>query len=103
MTGVQTCALPICRTKELLDDFAESLLNFDNVIITDIYAARETNTYGVSSKDLVAKINELGKSAIYISDFNDIAKYIKSHACPHDIVLTLGAGTVTNVGAKILT
>lgn len=91
------------RTKELLGDFAEALLNFDNVIITDIYAARETNTYGVSAKDLVARINELGKSAIYISDFDDIAKYIKSHACPHDIVLTLGAGTVTNVGTKILT
>ena len=91
------------RTKELLGDFAEALLSFDNIIITDIYAARETNTYGISSKNLVTKIEELGKTAIYISDFDDIAKYIKSHACPHDIVLTLGAGTVTDVAAKILT
>ena len=45
------------RTKNLLNDFAKALLNFDNVIVLDIYAARETNTYGISSKDLVDKIN----------------------------------------------
>lgn len=90
------------RTKELLDDFAEALMNFDNIIITDIYAAREKDTYGISSKNLVSKINELGKNAIYISDFDDIAEFIKSHACPHDFVLTLGAGTVTEVARKIL-
>ena len=91
------------RTKELLGDFAEALISFDNIIITDIYAARETDTYGVSSKDLVNKIKEYGKNALYISDFDDIVKFIKSHACPHDIVLTLGAGTVTEIGSKILT
>ncbi len=90
------------RTKELLVDFAEALLEFDNIIITDIYAAREQNTYGVSSKDLVNKINELGKNAIYISDFDAIANYIRGHACPHDIILTIGAGTVFEVGKKIL-
>ncbi len=90
------------RTKELLADFAQSLLEFDNIIITDIYAAREQNTYGVSSKDLVNKIRELGKNAIYISDFDAIANYVRGHACPHDIVLTIGAGTVYEVGKKIL-
>ena len=64
------------RTKTLLDDFANSLMDFDNIIITDIYAARETNTYGISSIDLVNKINELGKNAIYISDFDDIANAV---------------------------
>lgn len=90
------------RTKELLSDFAEALLDFDNIIITDIYAAREQNTYGISSKDLVNKIASLGKTAIYISDFDDIAKYIKEHACPHDLILTVGAGTVFEVGKKLL-
>ncbi len=90
------------RTKELLSDFAEALLEFDNIIVTDIYAARESNTYGISSKDLVHKIAELGKNALYISDFDDIASYVKGHACPHDIILTMGAGTVWEVGKKIL-
>ena len=90
------------RTKELLSDFAEALLDFDNIIITDIYAAREQNTYGISSKDLVHKIGELGKNALYISSFDDIADYIKGHACPHDLIITMGAGTVYEVGKKIM-
>ena len=90
------------RTKNLLDDFAKVLTNFDNVIITDIYAAREKNTYDVSAKDLVEKVRSLNKEAVYISNFDDIAKYIRERACPHDIVLTVGAGTVTEIGKKIL-
>lgn len=89
------------RTKELLSDFAKALLEFDNIIVTDIYAAREKNTYGISSKDLVDKISELGKTASYISDFDDIVKYIKSHACPHDLILTMGAGTICEVSKKL--
>ena len=90
------------RTKNLLDDFATALLNFDNVIVTDIYAARENNTYNISSNDLVNKINSLGKVAIYISDFNEIAKYLKEHVSSNDIILTLGAGTVTNIGPMLV-
>lgn len=90
------------RTKELLDDFAKALLDFNNIIITDIYAARENNTYGISSQDLVNKINSLGKKAIYIKNFDDIAKYIKERACPNDIILTMGAGTVVDVSRRIL-
>lgn len=78
-----------------MDEFAKVLLNFDNIIITDIYAAREINTYNISSKDLVNKINELSQKAIYISDFNQIVSYVKENAKPNDIVLTLGAGTIT--------
>lgn len=90
------------RTKELLSDFAEALLDFDNIIITDIYAAREKNTYDISSKDLVHKINDFGKHAMYISDFEEISNYIKGHACPHDLIITMGAGTIFEVGKKIL-
>lgn len=90
------------RTKTLLNDFANALLNFDNIIVTDIYAARENNTYDISSKDLVDKIKQLGHDAIYISDFDEIVKYIKEHAKPSDIVLTLGAGTVTNIGPMLV-
>ena len=90
------------RTTELLDDFAKALLDFNNIIITDIYAARERNIYDISSQDLVDKINSLGKKAVYIQNFDEIAKYIKERACPNDIILTMGAGTVVDVSKKIL-
>lgn len=90
------------RTKLLLDDFANSLKEFDNIIILDIYAARETNTYNISSKDLVDKINSLGKKALYIPDFNECVKYVKDHIHEDDIVITLGAGTVTEIGPMLV-
>ena len=92
------------RTKNLLTDFAQVLSGFDNIIVTDIYAARESNTVGVSSQDLVNQINinRIGKRAIYMSDFDEIAKYIRDRVMPNDIVLTIGAGTVTNIGPKII-
>ena len=90
------------RTKTLLNDFAKALLNFDNIIVTDIYAARETNRYGVSSQDLVDKINSLGKKAIYIQNFDDIINYLKENVKENDIILTLGAGTVTQISDKIV-
>lgn len=90
------------RTKNLLDDFASVLLNFDNVIITDIYAAREKDTYGVSSKDLADKLASLGGNVNYIADFNDIVTFLKDNVCDNDIVLTIGAGTVTEIGNMLI-
>lgn len=90
------------RTKNLLDDFAKALLNFDNIIVLDIYAAREKNIYDISSKDLVEKIVSLGKNALYIPDFNDCIDYIKRNIQNGDIVLTQGAGTVTQIGPMLI-
>lgn len=90
------------RTKTLLDDFARSLLPFDHIIVTDIYAAREQNNYNITSVDLVNKIKEYRKEAIYIKNFDDIVSYIKSNAKANDLVLTLGAGTVTKIGPEII-
>ena len=91
------------RTKKLLNDFANALIEFDHIIITDIYAARETNTYDISSQDLVDRINEMSKDkAVYIPDFDEIVKYVKDHTNPEDVVITLGAGTVTNIGPMLV-
>ena len=90
------------RTKNLLEDFAKALLNFDNIIVLDIYAARETNTYGISSKDLVDKIRSLGKTASYIPDFEECVNYLKDNVQENDIVMTLGAGTVTKIGPMLV-
>ena len=90
------------RTKKLLDDFANALLNFDNILVLDIYAARESNTYGISSQDLVNKINELGKNALYMPSFDKCVNYLKSNVKNNDIVVTLGAGTVTEIGPLLI-
>lgn len=90
------------RTKIFLNDFAKALSGFDNIIITDIYAAREKDNLGISSKDLVNEINKVKKHAIYMSDFDEIARYVRDRVMPNDIVITLGAGTVTNIGPMIL-
>ena len=90
------------RTKLLLDDFAKALLNFDNIIVLDIYAARETNTYNISSQDLADKIKSLGKDALYIKDFDECVTYLKSHVKENDIIITQGAGTVTEIGGKLV-
>ena len=90
------------RTVSLLDEFAEAIMNFDHIIVLDIYAAREQNTYNISSKDLVNKINSLGKSAIYMPDFDEVVSYLKQNVKENDIVLTLGAGTVTTIGPMLL-
>ncbi len=90
------------RTKLLLDDFAEAISNFDNIILLDIYAAREQNTYNISSKDLADAIKKQGKDVIYIPEFENVVSYIKENVKENDIIITLGAGTVTSLGPMIL-
>ena len=90
------------RTINLLDDFAKALLNFDNIIVLDIYAARERNIYGITSQDLVKKINSLGKQAKYIPEFKDCVSFLKENVKENDIILTQGAGTVTEIGSMLL-
>ena len=90
------------RTANHLDEFAEVLMNFDNIIIIDIYAARENNIYNISSKDLVDKICSLGKKAIYLPDFDSTVAYLKENLKENDLLLTLGAGTVTKIGPMLL-
>lgn len=90
------------RTKALLDDFSKSFDNVDEIIVTDIYAAREKNTIGIHSKDLVNKLNLRGKNAKYIKDFTDIEDYIVKNAKPNDLLITMGAGDVNIVSEQLV-
>lgn len=90
------------RTYNLLNDFAKALLNFDHIIVLDIYAAREKNTYGITSQAVIDKIISLGKDAKYLPDFEKCAAYVKQHVKDNDIVMTLGAGTVTEIGPMLV-
>ncbi len=86
------------RTISLLDEFAEALSVAKNVIITDIYAAREKDTGIVHARDLADKID----GAVYIRDFEDIEKYIRQNAKEGDVVLTMGAGNVCDIGPMLV-
>lgn len=90
------------RTKTLLHEFNKAFFDADEVIITDIYAAREKDTGEISSVDLVNGINDNSGNAIYESEFSDIADIIAEDAKPGDIVLTVGAGSITSLGEMIL-
>ena len=91
------------RTKEHLHAFAEALNEFDHIILLDIYAARETNTYGISSKDLNDEINKLSPDkSVYMPDFEEVVEYVKANIKEDDLVITLGAGTVTKIGPMLL-
>ncbi|WP_054742883.1 UDP-N-acetylmuramate--L-alanine ligase [Cellulosilyticum ruminicola] len=90
------------RTRAFLNDFAKVLQNAENVIVTDIYAAREKDPGDISSKDIVDLINAHGKGAIYMKDFNDIANHLKSKANAGDVIITMGAGNVNQIADILL-
>lgn len=87
------------RTAMLLDDFAKALSIPDKVVISEILAVRETNTYNIYSTDLGKKV----PGAECIDKFEDITKYICSEAKPGDLVLTMGGGDVYKCANMIMT
>ena len=90
------------RTRAFLDQFAETLSAADEVILTDIYAARETDTLGVSSADIVKKIQDLGTKAHYIPSFDEVETFILENCINGDVLITMGAGDIVKVGEKLL-
>lgn len=90
------------RTNDLMLQFATAFGDADSIIITDIYAAREKNTMNIHATDLVAEIAQESGNVKYIADFDGIVEYIKATAQPNDIILTLGAGNIREVGERIV-
>ncbi len=90
------------RTKTFFDEFVEALSGADEVIMPDIYAARETDTLGVSSKGLCDALNKIGTKAQYIPDFEKIAKYLLENCTKGDLVITMGAGEANKIGDMML-
>ena len=85
------------RTFNLLDEFVEALSEFDNIIVSDIYAAREQNTYNIYPEDIVKKLKEKGKNALYIGKYEEIAKFLNDNVKKNDLIITIGAGPVVKV------
>ena len=90
------------RTKALLPEFAEALSLADHIVLADIYAAREKNTIGISSDDLRALLAQNGCDAVYFPTFGEIEDYLLEHCSGSDLIMTMGAGNVFEVGEDLL-
>ena len=90
------------RTKALMDDFASALSLADKVVLADIYAARETDTLGISSRTLQEKLLELGCDAHYFPSFDEIETFLLENCEKGDLLITMGAGDIVKVGEKLL-
>lgn len=87
------------RLKALLPDFAAALDGADRLLILDVYAGRETDSLGISSEDLIAL---LPKGALRATDPADAARVLAGVVQAGDVVLTLGAGSITETGPLLL-
>lgn len=90
------------RTKDHLEEFAEVLSKFDNVVIATIFPAREENIYNVKESDLVDLIKKNNENVIYIDSFDKIVDYLKEKVKKDDLVITIGAGPVNEVAKKLV-
>ena len=92
------------RTLALFDEFADAFEKADELVLAEIYAAREKNIYKISSAQLADKIKEShpDKKVTFMQDFNSIADYVEGSADKGDLVLTMGAGDIYKVGEMIL-
>ena len=85
------------RTKALFGEFIEELRKPDVVVLAEIYAARERNTVGISSKDLLQQI----PGAVYCETLPKVTDYLRSIAKPGDVILTVGAGDIYRAGEAL--
>ena len=86
------------RTTALFDDFVRELQKPDQVVLAEIYAARERNTTGISSVDLVDKI----PGAVYCETLPQVTEYLRQIAREGDVILTVGAGDIYRAGEALL-
>ncbi|MCR5467774.1 MAG: UDP-N-acetylmuramate--L-alanine ligase [Lachnospiraceae bacterium] len=90
------------RTKAFLSDFADALSLSDVVVLADIYAAREKNTYGISSEDLLKILQEKGVEAYYFPSFDEIKNFLKKNCLNGDLLITMGAGNIVEMGESLV-
>lgn len=90
------------RTIAFLDNFAKALSLSDHVILTDIYAAREKDLGEVHAKDIVERMQQYDVDVRYISAFSDIEKFLLENCKNNDLLITMGAGNVVDIGENMI-
>ena len=88
------------RTKQLFGDFVKVLSKIDQLLLLDIYPASEAPIRGISSKKLIVGVNQSGGNAIYVST-NLVKKWIAKNAQEFDILITQGAGNISQLNNSI--
>jgi UDP-N-acetylmuramate--alanine ligase len=91
------------RTRFLLEDFATSFALADETIVPDIYFVRdsEAERQKVSAADLVERITRTGQRAQHLPEFSAIVSYLKDQARAGDLIVTMGAGNVWEIGREL--
>ena len=90
------------RTKAFLSDFAKALSLADEIVLTDIYAAREKDNLGISSRDLQKCIQNLGKECFYFPTFDEVENFLLENCIKDDMLITMGAGDVYKICETLL-
>ena len=85
-----------------MDDFAKALAISDKIVLAEIYAAREKDTLGISSVDLQKAIQKFGKECFYFPTFEEIEKFLLENCMNGDLLITMGAGNVVEIGETLL-
>ena len=85
------------RTHALFADFVRELKKADVCVLAEIYAARERNTIGISSRDVAAQV----PGSVYCETLPQVTDYLRSIAQPGDIILTVGAGDIYRAGEAL--
>ena len=80
-----------------MKDFAKALSLADKVVLADIYAAREKNTFGISGKDIADQLD----GGEYYPSFEQIEARVREIAQPNDLIITMGAGNINCIGPKL--
>ena len=91
------------RTRDLMDEFATAFSDADSLAVLDIYAASEAPIDGISGEGLANRIREAsGKSVQYADSFSAAVDLASAASQPGDMILTLGAGSVSQLGPMII-
>jgi UDP-N-acetylmuramate-alanine ligase len=86
--------------KYIAEEYNLLVYNYD--ALAGIYAAREQNTYGISSKDILDLLLEKGVNAHYFPSFEEIEKFLSENCVNGDLLITMGAGNVVEIGEDLL-
>ena len=90
------------RTRDLMEEFTAAFADTDSLFVLDIYAASEKPIEGITGEVLAMRIRESGKSVEYVGSFADAVSSAVAAAQDGDMILTLGAGSVSQLGPMIL-
>jgi UDP-N-acetylmuramate--alanine ligase len=91
------------RTRDLIEDFTTAFGDADSLLVLDIYAASEKPIEGISGEGLARTVREKGgRNAQYVGSFADAVSSVAAVAADGDMILTLGAGSVSQLGPMIL-